>query len=91
MCALAHICREGRGLGHARMTYVLFRQRSIPSCFCAVPAGEPAPGFIDAQAWAFAGLHMPDQAPSDQFDEAAARRACKEHGFYIYRAAGPHR
>lgn len=71
------------------MTYVLFRQRNIPSRFCAVPAGEAAPAFIDAQAWAFAGLHIPDQATSDQFDEAAARQACREQGFYIYRAAGP--
>ncbi len=70
------------------MSYVLFRHRSASGHYCAVPAGDAAPSFIRAPAWAFAGTFTPDQARLDGFHEDAARQACKEQGFYTYRIDG---
>jgi hypothetical protein len=68
------------------MSYVLFRHRSASSQYCAVAAGEPAPSFISAPDWAFAGTATANQLQPNGFHEDAARQACRAQGFYTYRS-----
>jgi hypothetical protein len=56
-----------------RVTFNLFRGRLRRDLLCAVPQDEPVPGFLDGDAWEFAGTLsrpaalLPAQARSSGF------------------------
>jgi hypothetical protein len=75
-------------LGTPRTRYDLFRSRSEPEIYCAVPEGRPGPAFIYSDRWLPVG-RLDEAAPAPLgFDRKAAEIAVRFNGFYLFIAFG---
>jgi hypothetical protein len=71
-------------------TYNVFRHRTKPELFCAVPVDQPVPSFIMREQWAFnRSLHPSDPCPSG-FRPQAAQDGARFNGFYLFQVTGQH-
>jgi hypothetical protein len=71
-------------LGTLGTRYDLFRSRSEPELYCAVPEGRPRPVFVHSDRWLPVG-RMDEAAPTPLgFDRKAAEVAVRFNGFYLF-------
>ncbi len=71
-------------------TYNVFRHRTKPELFCAVPVDQPVPGFIMWEQWTFdQSLYPADPCPSG-FRPQAAQDGARFNGFYLFQVTGRH-
>jgi hypothetical protein len=66
--------------------YNLFRRREETGVVCAVPEDRAVPGFLQGQAWEFAGKVDGRLPPPIGFDRRAASSGVRFNGFYLFQA-----
>lgn len=70
----------------AARSFNLFRRKSEPDLFCAVPEDRAVPGFIDGDAWEFGGRIAADSSERPGFDARAASRLARYNGYYFFQS-----
>ncbi|TVR07741.1 MAG: hypothetical protein EA385_12030 [Salinarimonadaceae bacterium] len=70
----------------AARSFNLFRRKSEPDLFCAVPEDRAVPGFIDGDAWEFGGRIDADTRRRPGFDAETASRLARVNGFYFFQS-----
>ncbi|HEX2136650.1 MAG TPA: hypothetical protein VHG30_12245 [Microvirga sp.] len=78
--------RPTLGSSGSQATLDLYRRKPEADLLCAVPEGDPLPGFLDARTWQFIGaLKDPTTVLSD-FNRTAAEASVRVNGFYLFEA-----
>jgi hypothetical protein len=70
-------------------TYNLFRSKTAPDLYCAVPQVRPLARFLRGDRWTYAGTFDESRSMPNGFRPEAAAWAAKASGFYLFQAIGP--
>src|SRR3954447_15674348 len=81
--------RPALGSNNHRTAFNLFRRKREPDLLCAVPQDCPVPGFVEASAWAFAGM-VSERTPAPAgLDWELAAASVRRSGFWMFESSLP--